>query len=138
MAGQVTVQGRHNAEGVEIQVDGNVVALTSSAGNFETTDLAAGTHQVRAFLPGYLSAEKAEVTVVGGQTTTLSTVQLRGGDVNGNDKVKLPDLVLVAGHYGTLPPSDPRADINSDGAVDLLDLVLVASNYGLTGPTQWP
>jgi hypothetical protein len=114
------------------------VATTEPNGNFEATGVMAGTHVVRAFLAGYLPAEKAGVVVTAGQATNLSPVQLRGGDVNSDNVVGLLDLVLVASNYHTSPPADPRADINANGRVDLFDLVLVAGNYRRTGPTEWP
>jgi len=136
--GQVQVQGRFNAQGVRIDVDGAPAATTTSNGDFETSGVQQGTHVVRAWLQGYLPAEKADVSVTIGQTTTLPAVQLRGGDVDGDNEVGLLDLVTVASNYHTTPPDDPRADINADGWVDLFDLVLVAGNYRLTGPLQWP
>lgn len=138
IGGRVQVQGRFNARGVRIDVDGTPAATTTSNGDFDASGVPQGTHVVRAWLQGYLPAEKADVSVTIGQTTILSPVQLRGGDVDGDNEVGLLDLVIVASNYYVTPPDDPRADINADGEVDLFDLVLVAGNYRLTGPLQWP
>jgi hypothetical protein len=51
------------------------------------------------------------------------------GDADGNCKVDLFDLVLVAKNYGT-PLHDPRADVDGSGSVDLFDLVLVGKDFG--------
>ncbi|MFQ5857725.1 MAG: carboxypeptidase regulatory-like domain-containing protein [Anaerolineae bacterium] len=138
IAGKVTVQGRTDAQGVQIEVNGTRVAVTESDGSFEAAGVAPGTHVVRASLAGYLSAEKDGVTVVTGQTTTLPPVKLFGGDADRDSEVGLLDLVLIARNYNTSPPGDPRADINGDGWANLFDLVLVASNYRRAGPIPWP
>lgn len=55
------------------------------------------------------------------------------GDINGDGKVDLSDLVLLANAYGSHPDSvrwNPNADINGNNVVDLADLVLLATHYG--------
>jgi parallel beta-helix repeat protein len=59
------------------------------------------------------------------------------GDVNGDGRVSLADLVLVAWAYGSRPGNpnwNPDADIDSNGVVGLNDLVLLALNYGRQSP----
>jgi hypothetical protein len=63
------------------------------------------------------------------------------GDVNGDYKVTLPDLVLLAQAYGTHCANyhyvgeaasakwNPNADFNNDGIVNLSDLVTLALHY---------
>jgi len=54
-------------------------------------------------------------------------------DVNGDGKVDITDIFLVAKAYGSLPgfPGwDPRCDVNGDGKVDIVDIFLVAKHYG--------
>jgi parallel beta-helix repeat protein len=56
------------------------------------------------------------------------------GDINGDFKVDIKDLVLVIKHYGSYPgsvkPWNPNADVNCDNKVDIKDLVLVIKHYG--------
>jgi hypothetical protein len=62
------------------------------------------------------------------------------GDINGDFKVILSDLVLLANAYGTTPASggtppglhawNPNADIDNNGIVGLSDLVILATHYG--------
>jgi hypothetical protein len=55
------------------------------------------------------------------------------GDINGDFKVELPDLVLLAQAYGSKPGApnwNPNADIDSNGIVGLPDLVILAQHYG--------
>lgn len=64
------------------------------------------------------------------------------GDINGDGKVNLEDLVFLANAYGTTPASggipgaphawNPNADIDGDGVVGLSDLVILALHYGQT------
>jgi hypothetical protein len=73
-------------------------------------------------------------------TTTL-TVSVPG-DVNGDFKVNMKDMVLVARAFGSdgpnylypgSPPSsnwNPNADINDDGTVNMRDIALCARNFG--------
>jgi hypothetical protein len=59
------------------------------------------------------------------------------GDLNGDFKVGLQDLVLLALAYGSKPGDpnwNPNADIDNNGAVGLSDLVILALHYG----QQWP
>jgi len=59
------------------------------------------------------------------------------GDINGDGKVDLTDLVLVAKAFGSRPGGanyDPRCDLDGNGVVDLTDLVAVAVHFGETSP----
>lgn len=50
-------------------------------------------------------------------------------DVNGDGKIDVADLVLVASNFGKSmgAKANPNPDVNSDGIVDITDLLLVAS-----------
>ena len=55
------------------------------------------------------------------------------GDVNGDSKVNLQDLVLLALAYGSKPGDlnwNPYADIDGNGDVDQADLAILTENYG--------
>jgi hypothetical protein len=67
-----------------------------------------------------------------GYFTALSDVAIPG-DLNGDFKVNLEDLVLLAQAYGSKPGDpnwNPNADIDNSGAVGLSDLVILALHYG--------
>jgi parallel beta-helix repeat protein len=54
------------------------------------------------------------------------------GDINGDLKVDIKDLVLVIKHYASYPGHpvwNPDADVNNDGKVDIKDLVLVIKHF---------
>jgi uncharacterized protein (DUF2141 family) len=55
------------------------------------------------------------------------------GDVNGDFKVDMTDVALVARAFGSTPASsnwNPNADINGDGVVNMKDIALVARHFG--------
>jgi hypothetical protein len=57
----------------------------------------------------------------------------RAPDINGDGKVSLADLVILANAYGSKLGDtkwNPNADINGDNIVDLSDLVILANYYG--------
>jgi hypothetical protein len=77
---------------------------------------------------------------VAGETNTtnnngtggLVTVSILG-DINGDFKVNLQDLVLLAQAYGSKPDGanwNPNADIDANGIVSLSDLGILAEHYG--------
>jgi len=80
------------------------------------------------------------VTDSGGhQNTTLpqevrvTTAPPLIGNVNGDFKVDIKDLVLLIKAYGSYPDHpkwNPNADINNDNKVDIKDLVLLIKHYG--------
>ena len=56
------------------------------------------------------------------------------GDISGDNKVSLPDLVFLAKAYGSKPGDsnwNPDADIDKNGNVGLSDLVILAKVYGV-------
>jgi hypothetical protein len=72
-------------------------------------------------------------------TTTDGTVNAGGipGDINGDGKVSLADLVILALAYGSKPGDakwNPNADIDGNGVVGLTDLVILALHYGEHSP----
>jgi hypothetical protein len=96
-----------------------------------------GTYNVIASYPGYLSAMKTNVYVVGA-TVDVGSTQLRGGDVNGDNCVNIFDLVTVATWFSQASPPAPAAvDINDDSVINIFDLTITASNFARCGPTAW-
>jgi parallel beta-helix repeat protein len=59
------------------------------------------------------------------------------GDVDGNRKVEIKDILMVVKAYGTNPQSlgwNPNLDINCDDKVDIKDVLITAKNYGKVDP----
>jgi hypothetical protein len=97
---------------------------------WNTTGLAYGNYMVSA----YAQPVKNQ-TDVSGNNFTLGMLKVTiPGDINGDGKDNLTDLVLFALAYGSKPGDpnwNPNADIKGDGIVDLYDLYYLAKNYNL-------
>jgi hypothetical protein len=69
-----------------------------------------------------------------GNDFTLGTLKVTiPGDINGDFKVNLADLVALAQAYGSKPGNsnwNANADIDGKGVVGLSDLVILAQHYG--------
>ena len=101
-----------------------------------TSSISVGNYSLSAFaqpVPGE--------TVISDNTFVYGMVKVTiPGDINGDFKVSLVDLVFLANAYGTTPASggtagaphawNPYADIDNSGAVGLTDLVILALHYG--------
>ena len=59
------------------------------------------------------------------------------GDIDGNGKVNILDLTLVASNFNVVTnvvtPANPNVDVNEDGVVNILDLVLVSQHLDAIG-----
>jgi hypothetical protein len=97
---------------------------------WNTTDFSYGNYTVSAYawpVPGETYTANNNFTLTGVVHVTIS------GDINGDFKVSLSDLVLLANAYGAKPGDakwNPNADIDSNDAVGLSDLVILAQHYG--------
>jgi parallel beta-helix repeat protein len=96
---------------------------------WNTAGLAYGNYTVRTY-----AQRVANQTDVSGNDFTLGTVKVTvPGDIDGNFKVQLADLVILAKAYSAKPGNpnwNPNADIDGNGAVGLSDLVALAQHYG--------
>jgi parallel beta-helix repeat protein len=116
--------------GVELQnialSSGNSATITSL---WNTTDFAYGNYTLRACawpVNGEANTQNNNCT---GDQLTITIL----GDIDGNFKVQLQDLVLLAQAYGSKPPDSNwnlYADIEGNGTVGLSDLVALAQHYG--------
>jgi len=84
----------------------------------------------------------AEATIVPFEANTADNYMVDGwvkikllGDINGDDKVDIKDVAIVAAAFGSYPGHErwnPVADLNGDERVDIKDVAMVASNFGKT------
>jgi PKD repeat protein len=78
------------------------------------------------------------VTDAGGRTDSLErtiTISSVVGDLNGDGKVDMRDIAIVAKAFNTIPGDpnwNPIADLNGDGKVDMKDIAIVAKAYNPT------
>jgi hypothetical protein len=90
---------------------------------WNTVDFGYGMYTITA----YVRPVQSEINTPGWVLVTIP------GDVNGDAKVTLSDLVILANAYGSKPGDikwNPNSDINGNGKLDLPDLVLLALHYG--------
>ena len=130
-SGTVRLQRHDSNAGAVVQV-GDVTTTTGEGGGYSVVT-GAGTDLVYVTKQGYLPAEMSFTPVVANSMVYVPPVHLLGGDVTGDGRIDLFDLVTVASAYDTHPPSNPLADVNGDGYVDIIDIVLVGANYGKQG-----
>ena len=115
-------------------LDVNAGSVDADGLGYFTIDVPADTYRVLATSPGYLSAE-GEAIVTSGNTTTMPTIDLLAGDIDGNDVIDAFDALTIGINYNLAAPAE--ADLNNDGIIDVLDLELLAANYNAVGPTAW-
>ena len=116
------------------QLIGTQLAALSPGGTgtvtflWNTTTLGYGNYTLQAYIPP-LPYQAATTD----NNRTLQTVVTIPGDINGDFKVSLADLVLLANAYGSVPTYlkwNPNADVDGNGIVGLSDLVTLALHYG--------
>ncbi|GAF08993.1 endo-alpha-N-acetylgalactosaminidase family protein [Paenibacillus pini] len=118
------------SEGADHAVTGNADLLELTFKAKDTTTPISGTISVsKAMISDeqgteYTPASSQAMVEVGGNITNV-------GDVNGDGKVSIGDLAIIAAHYGKNTSSPDwqqakKADVNGDGVIGLEDLVLVA------------
>lgn len=108
-------------------------ATPDANGNFSFT-APAGTYTAVASAPGFLRAQASPV-LTSGATTTLQSITLLAGDIDGNDVIDQFDALTIGMNYNLAAPA--AADLNNDGTINVLDLELLAANYRQTGPLAW-
>jgi hypothetical protein len=130
LTGQVLLEGRTDHSGTTVQLDGGTTVNTGSDGRY-TFSTSSGSHTLKFTRACYLE-KSVTASATSGGTTTVATVTLLAGNVNGDKVIDILDLVAVASQFGSSSPSPACADVNDDGIVDIVDLVLVAKNFGAT------
>lgn len=134
VTGKVTLQGRATHEGVTVTIGGLPPVSTESDGTYVIQGVPQGEYVMRADKASYLRAE-GRVTISGpGNTKTLPSVTLLGGDLTEDGAINLFDLVMMCSVHAVKAPSASAVDLNADGELSLFDLVLVGRNYDQSGP----
>ena len=137
----VTINAHCNTEGIDVAVP---ITEDGSATGYTTPHTFSGLTGAHTFtVPGadsnvypfqnWNTGENTTTIIVfsGGNYTVY--YQAIPGDLNGDGKVGLDDLVILAQAYGSRPGDpnwNPVADIDGDGVVGLSDLVILAQHYG--------
>jgi hypothetical protein len=133
LAGQVLAS---KAVTVNLYNPDDSLAATVAANPDGTFSMTApvGSYTVEATASGFLNAE-GPATVTAGNTTTMPTISLVAGDIDGNGVIDQYDALTIGINYNAATPD--AADLNADGTINVLDLEILAANYRQTGPTAW-
>jgi hypothetical protein len=129
------------AETFNITVYANTTCVASqdiafSSGNsttvtftWDTTGFAYGDYTISAYaVPVTNETNTASTNCVGGNVVVTIP-----GDVNGDFKVDMKDIAIVARAFGSTAGSsnwNPNCDINGDGTVNMRDIALAARHFG--------
>jgi hypothetical protein len=111
-----------------------VVSQTANPDGTFALPMSGGDYTIVASAPGFLNAQ-ASITLTAGIITTMPTISLLAGDVDGNGVIDEFDALTLGMSYGASTPA--AADLNSDGVIDFLDLELLAENYRASGALAW-
>jgi hypothetical protein len=109
------------------------VIVVASDGSFAINDVEAGVHTIEANASGFLLAQYQNFTVPT-SSIVVQTLQLRGGDANGDGVVSIRDISTIAASFGATPGD--RLD-GSGRVVDILDISNAVSNLGAVAPLRW-
>jgi hypothetical protein len=111
----------------------SIVIVVASDGSFAINDVEAGVHTIEANASGFLLAQYQNFTVPT-SSIVVQTLQLRGGDANGDGVVSIRDISTIAASFGATPGD--RLD-GSGRVVDILDISNAVSNFGAVAPLRW-
>jgi hypothetical protein len=80
--------------------------------------------------------------MVDGNSISMPDIELRGGEVNGDEVGNILDISAMAASFASHLPDRVDefgrfVDSNADGVVNILDLTTAASNFGTTEPLVW-
>ena len=101
---------------------GNLLSVVFSAKAVGSSELALRNFQ--------LGSTNGEVVSAGVRHLTITVESHSTWDVNGDGRVDVLDLILVAQRLGETVAAHSEVDINDDGIVNILDLILVAQHMG--------
>ena len=121
-AGNITGLSAERGGDQGVSGTGTLLQVEFKAKSSGETTLTLQNLQFDVIAGGNVSVESHEITL------TVEE-QLIAGDVNGDGKVNILDLVLVAQQFGKDVPADSPADVTGDGVVNILDLVRVAQEF---------
>ena len=146
ITGTFSMQGRSVREGIPVTLTDTATSFgpfnadsnNNLSGNVIFTAVEDGTYTITTNQPRYLNVYAGlNKTKAISAATTLTSLQLKGGNANYADNiVDVSDAGVVGNGWGTGTISH-NGDVNFSGAVDILDLSLVGANYNMTSASAY-
>lgn len=123
-------------DGVTISLTENTAgtkytATSQNDGSFVFSGVMSGTYTLQYSMDGFLKYIDSSVEIE--DATILSTVLLKGGDINFSGTIDGTDLSVLLGDFGSAAgdtDSSQYSDINGSGTVEGTDLSVFLSNFG--------
>ena len=124
-AGKITQLSAARLSSQGVTGTGTLLQVTFKAKSVGETELALQNFEFAAITGQQIPAVPQEIRIVVEE-------RLATGDVNGDGRISILDLVLIAQQLGNRVPANSPVDLNRDGVVSILDIVLVARKIGST------
>ena len=116
-----------------------MVCMSASDGSC-SIELPTGVYSLTTEMPSYLDSIWDSASVSEGESVTLPTVTLLGGDTNDDCIINIQDLAFMGYRFNACagdPLYDLRGDINGDGCINILDLTIAGGNFNQACPVPW-
>ena len=115
----------------------SATSLDKMVNNLSFLTVPDGTYTVTIAKPGYLSllSTLGKTAAFSSGHRTLNSLELKGGDADGNNVITVLDAEAIGSDYGYTGGANTSGkftDINSSGLVDIYDLALMGGNYELS------
>ena len=124
-AGKITQLSAARLSSQGVTGTGTLLQVTFKAKSVGETELALENFE-------FADITGQEIPAVLHQIRITVEERLATGDVNGDGRISILDLVLIAQQLGNKVPPNSPVDLNRDGVVSILDIVLVARKIGST------
>lgn len=106
VSGSVQLQGPSDYSNVKVFLINSSTSqtvaqtVTGSSGGYQFMNVPPGNYKVVVQHPGYLKSEGSAVTVTTGQGVSAAGLTMSAGDLNGDNKIDLSDLVIFGRNFG--------------------------------------
>jgi len=133
----ITFDASNSALGWNGTIHPSIVLYTWSFGDNSTTSTTAPSIHHAYSQKGNYTVTLTVIDASGKIDSLTRTIAISSliGDLNGDGKVDMRDIAIVAKAFNTIPGDqnwNPIADLNGDGRVDMKDIAIVAKAYNPT------